>query len=60
MFRNFSENHAVSEIMWKNTECIVAFPMQQWLRERVTMLRCTYFAYFVKKNSIPFMERFSQ
>jgi len=21
--------------MWKNTECIVAFPLQQWLRERV-------------------------
>jgi len=27
-----------------NSECIIfiAFPMQQWLRECATMLRCTY------------------
>jgi len=50
MSSNFSENRAVSEKMWKNTECIVAFPLQKWLRERVTMLRYTYFACFVKKN----------
>jgi len=60
MFNHFSENRAVSEIMWKNIECIVALPLQQWLHERVTMLRYTYFACFVKKNYFPFMERFSQ
>jgi len=46
---NFFENRAVSEIMWKNTKCVVAFPLQQWLCERVTILRYTYFACFVKK-----------
>ena len=33
--------------MWKNTECIVAFPRQQWLRERATMLRYMYTACLV-------------
>ena len=30
-----------------HTECIVAFPLQQLLRERATMLRYTYIAYLV-------------
>jgi len=30
-----------------NTECIVVFPLQQWLRERPTMLRYTCIAYLV-------------
>jgi hypothetical protein len=51
MFSNFfSENRDVSEIMWKNTECTVAFPLQQLLREHVTMLRYTYIACFIFKN----------
>jgi hypothetical protein len=28
-----------------DTKCTVAFPLQQWLCERVTMLRYTYLAY---------------
>jgi len=31
-----------STVQW---EGIVAFPWQQWLRERSKMLRCTYIAY---------------
>ena len=27
--------------MWKNTKCIVAFTLQQWLRKRVTVLQYT-------------------
>jgi len=59
MSSNFSENRAVSEKMWKNTKCIVTFPLQQWLRERVTMLRYSTLPVLLKK-SFPFMERFSQ
>jgi hypothetical protein len=69
-------NHAVYEIMWKNTvdrnrpqmtmwrmriaywipkatnthsDCVIliAFPLQQWLHERVLMLRYTYIARLV-------------
>jgi len=29
-----------------HTECIVVFPLQQWLSERSTMLRYTCIAYF--------------
>jgi len=28
-------------------ECIYAFPLQQWLRERTVLLRYTYIAYVV-------------
>jgi len=30
-----------------HTECIVVFPLQQWLSERATMLRYTYIPYRV-------------
>jgi hypothetical protein len=30
-----------------HTECIVVFPLKQWLHERVTMLRYTFIAYLV-------------
>ena len=32
----------------RHTELIVAFPLQQWLRERVTVLRYTYSACLVR------------
>jgi hypothetical protein len=38
----FSENSAVYEMMWK--KCLVAFPLQKWLRERTTLLCFTYLA----------------
>ena len=38
----FINNYTVYEIMWKNAECIFAFPQQQWLRQRATVLRYTY------------------
>jgi hypothetical protein len=48
VFKNFfSDNLTVYEKMCKNTKCIVAFPMQQWLCERATMLRCTCVACIV-------------
>jgi len=31
-------------MMWKK-KCIVAFPLQKWLRERNTLLCFTYLAY---------------
>jgi hypothetical protein len=42
----FFQNRDIYEIMWeKNTECIFAFPLQEWLRERAAMLRYMYTAY---------------
>ena len=34
----FFENRALYELMSKNTEYVAAFPLQEWLRERDTML----------------------
>ena len=71
------ENHAVYEIMWKNTAergrvqmtiwcmriacwipkvtnthseyvILIAFPLQQWLHERASMLRYTYIVCLVQ------------
>jgi hypothetical protein len=38
LFRKFY----VYEIKWKTKKCTVAFPLQQLLRERATMLRYTH------------------
>jgi hypothetical protein len=37
--------------MWVNNKTIVVLPLQQWLRERASMLHYTYIAYlFVDTN----------
>jgi hypothetical protein len=33
--------------MWENTESVVAFPLQQWLYKRATLLPYTLLAYLV-------------
>jgi len=35
---------------------IIAFPLQQWLRERASVLRYTHFAYLVKFILLPFVD----
>jgi hypothetical protein len=42
-----SENRAVYEIIWENTESTVAFPQQQKLREGAIMLRYVLTAYLL-------------
>jgi hypothetical protein len=39
----FSGSRAVYGVMWTKHKCIIAFPLQQWLRERGTVLRYTYY-----------------
>ena len=43
----------------KHTEGIVAFPLQQWLRESATMLPYTYIAYVAYMTSIKFFQHMS-
>jgi len=43
----FSENRAVYEIIWENTESTLAFPQQQKLREGATVLRYAFAAYLL-------------
>jgi len=43
----FSENRRVYEIIWENTEPIVAFQLQQWLRKGARMLRYASATYLV-------------
>ena len=49
----FFENHAIYELMWKNTveqgrsqisKWYIAFPLQQWLRKCASVLRYKYIA----------------
>jgi hypothetical protein len=42
-----SENRAVYDIYGENIKRIFVFPLRQWLRERVTVLRNAYNAYLV-------------
>jgi len=55
----FSENRAVYEIIWENTESTIAFPQQQKLPEIATVLGSVFAAYLLTLRQI-FLERSNQ